>query len=466
MLEALARLPLLWFIFCLITIMGSLAFIRGKLHYNGRRANKSDANMAGYFLAVCAVLPVLPLFGLYLAGFEPLFAKVLEADLTSSETSWTPEQIGQLYDQIRYLLSQRQMPASGSPFLDAWVAYYAQLKGGARLAMAGLSMLSAYAVYQLGRRWLARGLNITKMMDRLIHTGLFACAALAVLITVGIVTSLIYETGRFFLHENGPQINDFLFGLNWDTQSGQSFGILPLLTGTVLIGLIALLVAVPVGLMCAIYLSEYATPRLRETVKPILEILAGIPTVVYGFFAAILVAPLVRSASQWVNQLPFIPDTLLAAQPVNALAAGLVMGIMIIPLMSSLSDDILRTIPQTLRDGALALGSTQAETIRQIVLPAALPGVLAALLLSASRAIGETMIVVMAAGGRTLISLDPTSDMTTVTHQIVTLLTGDTSFDSARTLSAFALGFALFGVTLIFNLIALRVVRNYRVRYV
>ena len=286
------------------------------------------------------------------------------------------------------------------------------------------------------------------------------------LTTAGIVTSLVFETGRFFTHPDGPDFTRFIFGTHWNAQTGQSFGVLPLLLGTTLIAAIALIVAVPVGLLCAVYLSEYASPHMREALKPVLEILAGIPTVIYGFFAALLVAPLVRQASLWFNGLAYTPDAALAAQPTNALAAGLVMGVMIIPLMSSLCDDILRTIPNSLRDGALAVGATQSETITQIVLPAALPGIVAAFLLSASRAIGETMIVVMAAGGRAVMTVDPTSDMTTVTHQIVTILTGDTSFDSPRTLSAFALGFALFGFTLIFNIIALRIVRYYRVRYV
>ena len=208
---------------------------------------------------------------------------------------------------------------------------------------------------------------------------------------------------------------------------------------------------------------------MRNWVKPILEILAGIPTVVYGFFAVLAVAPAVRSGAQWLNgvlmQLSFIDGPVFAAQPTSALAAGLVMGVMIIPFVSSLSDDVINAVPQTLRDGAYAMGATKSETVKQVVMPAALPGVIAALLLAVSRAIGETMIVVMAAGQRAQITPDPTSDITTITVQIVSLLTGDSEFDSPKTLSAFALGFVLFLVTLMFNLIALRVVQKYREKY-
>ena len=257
----------------------------------------------------------------------------------------------------------------------------------------------------------------------------------------------------------------FLFGTEWNAQTGADFGAIPLFFGTFLIAFLAMLVAAPIGLFSAIYLSEYASPRVRSIVKPILELLAGIPTVVYGFFALQFVAPIVRASATWINGLPFIPDGFLAAQPTSALAAGLVMGIMIIPFVSSLSDDVINAVPQTLRDGAYAMGATKSETVKQVVMPAALPGVIAALLLAVSRAIGETMIVVMAAGQRAQITPDPTADLTTITVQIVALLTGDTEFDSAKTLSAFALGFVLFIVTLIFNLIALRVVKKYREKY-
>jgi phosphate transport system permease protein len=236
-----------------------------------------------------------------------------------------------------------------------------------------------------------------------------------------------------------------------------------------MIALIAMLIAAPVGLFAAIYLSEYAGPKVRGWVKPILEILAGIPTVVYGFFALLVVAPAIRSIAIWINttliSTGLASEPLLAAQPTSALAAGLVMGIMVIPFVSSLSDDVINAVPQTLRDAAYAMGATKSETVKHVVLPAALPGIIASLLLAVSRAIGETMIVVMAAGQRARISADPTADFTTITVQIVALLTGETEFDSPKTLSAFALGLVLFVVTLFFNLIALRVVQKYREKY-
>ena len=232
-----------------------------------------------------------------------------------------------------------------------------------------------------------------------------------------------------------------------------------------MIALIAMLVAAPIGLFAAIFLSEYASPRVRRYTKPLLEMLAGIPTVVYGFFALLVIAPGVRAAALGINSLliniGITSEPLLAAQPTSALAAGLVMGVMVIPFVSSLSDDVINAVPQTLRDAAFAMGATKSETIKQIILPAALPGIVASMLLAVSRAIGETMIVVMAAGQRARMS----TDLTTITVQIVALLTGETQFDSPKTLSAFALGLVLFVVTLGFNLIALRVVQRYREKY-
>jgi len=228
-------------------------------------------------------------------------------------------------------------------------------------------------------------------------------------------------------------------------------------------------VAAPVGLFAAIYLSEYASGRVRAIIKPLLEILAGIPTVVYGFFALLVIAPMVRTVALWINAKlitsGLADGAVLAAQPTSALAAGIVMGIMVIPFVSSLSDDVIRAVPQSLRDGAFAMGATKSEAIRQVVVPAALPGIIAALLLAVSRAIGETMIVVMAAGQRARISPDPTSDLTTITVQIVSLLTGESEFDSPKTLSAFALGLVLFLVTLVFNLVAITVVKRFREKY-
>jgi phosphate transport system permease protein len=287
-------------------------------------------------------------------------------------------------------------------------------------------------------------------------------SSIAVLTTVGIVLSLIFEAARFFLLVSPIE---FLFGTEWSPQialrSDQAaaagrFGILPLLAGTLLISFIATMVAMPVGLMAAIYMAEYAHARVRAVVKPILEILAGIPTVVYGFFAALTVAPFFRDLGAEVG---------LQISSESALAAGLVMGVMIIPFVSSLSDDVITAVPQAMREGSLALGATHSETIRKVILPAALPGIVGGFLLAISRAIGETMIVVMAAGLSANLTANPFEAVTTVTVQIVTLLIGDQEFDSPKTLAAFALGLVLFCITLVLNVVALHIVRRYREQY-
>jgi phosphate transport system permease protein len=284
---------------------------------------------------------------------------------------------------------------------------------------------------------------------------LLACASgVAVLTTIGIVLSVVYESLRFFAE---VPVWKFLFGTEWaPTAEPGAFGIIPLLGGTLLITLIAILVAGPLGLLSAVYLAEYANLRARRIIKPVLELLAGIPTVVLGFFAALTVAPFIRRAGEALG---------LSVASESALAAGLVMGMMIVPLISSLSDDIINAVPQSLRDGSYALGATQSETIKKVVLPAALPGIVSAFILATSRAIGETMIVVMAAGLAANLTFNPLAAVTTVTVQIATLLVGDQEFDSAKTLAAFALGLILFVITLGLNVVALRVVRKYREAY-
>lgn len=290
--------------------------------------------------------------------------------------------------------------------------------------------------------------------ERFVMFLLVACSAVAVMATAGIVFSVLFESLRFF---GEVPVAQFLFGTVWaPTAEPPSFGILPLLAGTLLITLIAILVAGPLGLLSAIYMAEYASPKLRGIAKPLLEMLAGVPTVVLGFFAALTVAPLIRTAGQSIG-LPVASE--------SALAAGLVMGMMIVPLISSLSDDIINAVPQSLRDGSYAMGATQSETIRRVVLPAALPGIVSAFMLAISRAIGETMIVVMAAGLAANLTFNPFAAVTTITVQIATLLVGDQEFDSAKTLSAFALGFVLFLFTLVLNYIALRIVQRYREQY-
>jgi phosphate transport system permease protein len=283
---------------------------------------------------------------------------------------------------------------------------------------------------------------------------LIACSVVAILTTVGIFASVALESFIFF-SEVSPV--EFFTGIKWSpTGEPASFGFIPLLVGTLLITAIAISVATPLGLFSAIYLAEYSHPKVREVLKPVLELLAGIPTVVLGFFAALTVAPLIRDVGQTFG---------LAVASESALAAGLVMGMMIVPLISSLSDDIINAVPQSLRDGSYAMGATKSETIKKVVLPAALPGIVSAIMLAISRAIGETMIVVMAAGLAANLSINPLAAVTTVTVQIASLLVGDQEFDSAKTLSAFALGLVLFFITLALNFFALRFVQKYKEQY-
>ena len=302
-------------------------------------------------------------------------------------------------------------------------------------------------------------------VEKLIMIGLIICSLIAIITTIGIIFSVIFESIRFF---KLVPIFEFLTGLTWNPEfegaaragSGQAglstYGSIPLFVGTFLISIIALSVSVPVGLLSAIYLSEYATKKIRGIFKPLLEILAGVPTVVYGFFAALTIAPFFRETGGLIG---------LDVASESALAAGFVMGIMIIPFVSSLSDDVIRAVPQSLRDAALGLGSTKSETIKKVVLPAALPGIVASIILAVSRAVGETMIVVMAAGLAANLSLNPLDAVTTVTAQIVTILVGDQEFESAKTLSAFALALTLIIITLILNFFALQIVKKYREKY-
>jgi phosphate transport system permease protein len=273
---------------------------------------------------------------------------------------------------------------------------------------------------------------------------------------------VLFESIQFF---RSVPFFDFVFGLEWSPQtairedqvgSSGSFGAVPLFVGTLLISAVAMFVAVPIGLMSAIYLAEYSSQSVRTYAKPALEVLAGVPTVVYGFFAALTVAPFLRDLGA---------DFGLTISSESALAAGLVMGVMIIPFISSLADDVITAVPQTMRDGSLAMGATHSETVRKVVIPAALPGIVAGVMLAISRAIGETMIVVMAAGLAAKLTANPLESVTTVTVQIVTLLTGDQEFDSPKTLAAFALGLMLFTVTLLLNIFALHIVKKYREQY-
>ena len=325
---------------------------------------------------------------------------------------------------------------------------------------AAVIIATAYMVYRLYKA--TPNFQTISLKEQIIKFLLVLATVFSIYVTLAIVLSVIYESWLFF---NKVDFFDFLFGTKWSPQtalradqagSSGSFGAIPLFVGTFLITAIAMIVAGPLGLYSAIYLSEYASKSFRSYVKPGLEILAGVPTVVYGYFAALTLAPLIKG---WGTSLG------LDVASESALAAGLVMGIMIIPYVLSLSDDVINSVPQALRDASYGLGATKSETVRKVILPAALPGIMGAMLLGISRAVGETMIVVMAAGLAANLTLNPMESVTTVTVQIVTLLTGDQEFDSPKTLAAFALGLTLFVVTLFLNIAALKVVKKYREKY-
>jgi phosphate transport system permease protein len=416
----------------------------------------------GSFLLICTTL--LPLFILIIwSSFSPLILNaMLRSKLDILAGPLSVGEMGVQLAQAKALYAGIINPAFVGDSVKQAAAYYGELVSMSNTARAVLVLSAAVAGIGYGARLLDVRFRARQRVESFAKWLMILASAIAVLTTIGIILSLIFESLRFF---DKVSLSEFLFGLQWSPQiairedqagGSGSFGAVPLFAGTLMITLVAMLVAVPVGLMSAIYLSEYASPRLRNIAKPTIEVLAGIPTVVYGFFAALVLAPLLRNGGN---------DIGLTVSSESALAAGLVMGIMIIPFISSLSDDVINAVPQNLRDGAAGLGATQSETIRQVVLPAALPGIVSAILLAISRAIGETMIVVMAAGVAANLTANPFESVTTVTVQIVMLLVGDQEFDSVKTLAAFALGLVLFFITLGLNVLALYVVNKYREQY-
>ncbi len=417
----------------------------------------------GAFVALATVLPALLLLG----GFAFVEPKLLDATIVASlPAADQPKSamdrdaiIGEVKGLASGDLADAFNPASKAA-VPAYLASRSQLQTEALVAAVLIAFGgAAWAYTRLAPQFRARN-----RVERIVMGILILASLIAVLTTFGIVFSLLFESLRFFKMVSPVE---FLFGLQWSPQtairadqvgSTGAFGAVPLFWGTLFIGaIIAMAVAIPLGLMSAIWLTQYAPPKLRSVLKPVLEVLAGVPTVVYGFFAALTVAPALRDFAFAVG----IPG----ASSESALAAGLVMGVMIIPFVSSMADDSMAAVPQAMRDGSLALGATASETIKKVLVPAALPGIVGGVLLAVSRAIGETMIVVMAAGLAANMTANPFASVTTVTTQIVTLLTGDQEFDSSKTLSAFALGLVLFVVTLILNVVALRVVKKYREAY-
>jgi phosphate transport system permease protein len=428
----------------------------------GIRQLHSLPSYYGLLTALWSALPCVLVILVWGAFQEPLITAVVKHHLSETQRAAEAGQAGLFMNDVRNVVSGAVQRDAASAPVQAAAAEYQQLRFIAGMARTGLILALGVAGLWLARRRISASLRARNAVESLGEKALLFCSLIAIFVTVGIVLSVLYESILFF---KAVAPHKFLFGLSWSPQtalradqvgSSGSFGAVPLFLGTAMISGIAMLVAVPVGLYSAIYLSEYASPRFRSWAKPLLEILAGIPTVVYGFFAALTMGPALRSLGESFG-LPVASE--------SALAAGLVMGIMIIPFVSSLADDMITAVPQSLRDGAYALGATRSETIKQVVLRAALPGIVGGVLLAASRAIGETMIVVMAAGLAANLTANPLEAVTTVTVQIVTLLTGDQEFDSPKTLAAFALGLVLFLVTLILNFIALYVVRKYREQY-
>ncbi len=449
-----------------VFVLTACAYVFGRTRAATLRKNGESLHSLpryyGYLTAIYTAVPALFILAFWSAA-EPTYLKHSTTNTLPAEIRALPEgELNLVINDIKNIATGGITQNTDDAVRESSAQHYADRKNTSQLLKSIFVVLASLlgALYGLSKISVHTRARI--FVERTIMTVLIACSCIAIFTTVGIVLSVLFESLRFF---NKVPFTEFAFGLHWSPQtsiradqvgSSGSFGAVPIFAGTLLISAIAMLVAVPFGLMSAIYLAEYASSNVRAWAKPLLEILAGIPTVVYGFFAALTIAPMLRNVGESVG---------LSVASESALAAGLVMGIMIIPFVSSLSDDVITAVPQAMRDGSLGLGATKSETIKRVVIPAALPGIVGAILLAVSRAIGETMIVVMAAGLTANLTINPLEAVTTVTVQIVTLLTGDQAFDSPKTLAAFALGLMLFITTLILNVIALRVVRKYREQY-
>ena len=414
----------------------------------------------GYFVAICAAVPPLLFLGLWALTSPALVTDAVVATPAAATLPATGFERAAILAEARELAAGRSHGAFHALSARLAPAYAAAQSRYDWIATA-VALLLAFTGGGLAFTRVRADFAARTQVERGVMLLLLAASLIAILTTVGIVVSLLYESARFF---SIVPVGEFLFGTHWSPQvidardPGASLGAVPLFWGTFFIGaVIAMAVAVPFGLMSAIYLTQYAHAATRRWMKPVLEMLAGVPTVVYGYFAALTVAPAVRELGLTLG--------IANASSESALAAGAVMGIMIIPFVSSMADDSIAAVPAAMRDGSLAMGATSSETIRKVILPAALPGVVGGILLAVSRAIGETMIVVMAASGVATLTANPFASTTTVTKQIVDLLTGEAEFDSAKTLAAFALGLTLFVITLALNIVALTVVKRYREAY-
>ena len=457
--------PIIYFL--ILALLSIAAWWYGRRHslrlvQGDRRRLHSMPRYYGYYAALWTVVPALLMLLLWLFLDQGMITRLVSASLPDEVRQLPADELGLYLNDVINLARGNIISTAEDAGMRAAAEHYRHLLFLSRMALfvvvAGLVMGGlALALHRIRPDFRARS-----RVERLVRWLLIISSSIVVLTTLGIVLSVLFEALRFF---RIIPVTDFLFGLQWSPQmairedqvgASGAFGVIPLFAGTILIALVAMVVAVPVGLMSAIYLAEFAGSRMRAWAKPLLEILAGIPTVVYGFFAALVVAPALRGAGESLG---------LQVSSESALAAGLVMGIMIIPFVSSLADDVINAVPQAMRDGSHALGATRAETISRVIIPAALPGIVGGVLLAVSRAIGETMIVVMAAGLTARLTANPLDSVTTITVQIVTLLVGDQEFDSPKTLAAFALGLVLFLATLLLNVLALHVVRKYREEY-
>jgi len=437
----------------------SLALVGGS---RGVRNLHSLPGHYGLMTALWCALPALAVIAIWLMAQDAIIVRLVTDQLPETVRNLPENDLSLVLNDMRNLVAGNVPATSVSAAVHAASAEYIHLRGISRMALTVLVAVLAVGGVIMIRARITPQLRARNGVERVTEWLLLGCSTIAVFTTIGIVASVAFEAFRFFAIISPI---DFLFGTSWSPQmairadqvgSSGSFGAVPLFAGTALISFIAMSIAVPIGLFSAIYLAEYAHPNFRTWAKPLLEVLAGVPTVVYGFFAALTIGPALRGWGEGIG---------LNVASESALAAGFVMGIMIIPFVSSLADDMISAVPQSLRDGAYALGATRSETIKQVVLRAALPGIVGGVLLAVSRAIGETMIVVMAAGLAANLTANPLEAVTTVTVQIVTLLVGDQEFDSPKTLAAFALGLVLFLVTLALNVLALHIVRKYREQY-
>ena len=452
-----------------------------KLKFTGNQKLASLPDYYGYFLVLVVFLPSLLIWFillLYKSNFQEIY--VMSPSLFPDIAQWSDAKFGLIMNKISNLALIVNIPEADllkgqSSLLN--MSSESELIAARNLAsfdnIYDWSIVIVFillpAILGLSiSRFINQKLNVQPIVEKIIINIIRLSSLVAILVTFGIFFSLIFEAIKFFQYVN---LFDFFFNTAWNPNrawvisSGETvdpeilkdaFGWIPLLTGTLLVGSVAMFVAIPLGLASAIYLAEYASTKVRDIAKPIIEILAGIPTVVYGFFAALTLAPMLKNFGDSVG---------IDISAESALAAGLAMGVMIIPFVSSLSDDVIRSVPNSLRDGSYALGATKSETIKKVILPAALPGIMGSFLLAISRAIGETMIVVMAASLRANLTFNPLEPATTITTQIVTALIGDVEFENPKTLVAFALGLSLFVMTLILNIIAITIVRKYREKY-